>query len=226
MDTAKHTQHPRTALVAGPTGLVGSALIRRLLAVPTAGPVLAVSRRPLSDHPQLTVLPVPDGGALQLPVAVDDFYCALGTTLKRAGSRQAFRAIDVDLVIALAKAARSAGAQRAVVVSAIGANPRSTSFYLRCKGEMEAAVATLGFHSLHFMQPSLLMGERTEHRWGEGVAQRLAPLYAPLLVGGLSRYRPVSGETVAARMQTVMATAAPGVHRHTFGTAQRLSSSG
>lgn len=226
MDSAKHTQHPRTALVAGPTGLVGSALIRQLLAAPTAGPVLAVSRRPLSDHPLLTVLPMPDGITLQPPVAVDDFYCALGTTLKRAGSRQAFRAVDVDLVIALAKAARAAGAQRAVVVSAIGANPRSNSFYLRCKGEMEAAVATLGFDALHFMQPSLLMGERAEHRWGEGVAQRLAPLYAPLLVGGLSRYRPVSGETVAAHMRTVMATAAPGVHRHTFGTAQRLSSSG
>src|SRR3982751_4961884 len=133
----------RTALVAGATGLIGQALLAQLLADDRYGRVEVVARRPLTSalarHPRLGVR---IGDAAELAGGApraDDVYIALGTTIKVAGSETAFRAVDFDLVVAIARAAHRAGATRLGVVSALGADATSLVFYNRVKGEMEAA---------------------------------------------------------------------------------------
>lgn len=212
----KNKGAPYSVLLAGATGLVGASLLDALLADARFQRVLAPTRRPLPAHPKLqgqALASAEREGAAEFGV-VDGYLCALGTTLKAAGSRAAFRAVDVDLVLQLAKRARAAGARTAVVVSSVGADARSASFYLRCKAEMEAGLAALGFERTHLLQPSLLLGARDQRRPGEGLAQRLAPLYTPLMAGPLSRYRPVSAAAVAQRMVDAMFMTEPGVHRH------------
>ena len=132
----------RTALLAGATGLVGGHLLRRLFADPRYRQVIAVSRKELGiEHPKLRPV-ITDFDAIEAAVAglgetVDDAFCALGTTVKTAGSRAAFRRVDFGYVVAFARAARAAGAQRLMLVSAMGASARSGIFYLRVKGETE-----------------------------------------------------------------------------------------
>jgi uncharacterized protein YbjT (DUF2867 family) len=207
----------RTALVAGPTGLIGAQLLQRLLHDPAYGEVRALTRRPLgiqhaglrelqTDYARIDVL----GEAL----AVDDVFCCLGTTLASAGSRAAFEDVDYRMVVDVARAARAAGAQQFLVVSAVGASRHSLAFYSRVKGRMETAIAQLDYAAVHILRPSLLLGERTQSRPGEELAQRLAPSLTPLFRGPLSRYRPVSGADVAEAMQRLALRGQPGVHVH------------
>ena len=172
---------PRTALVAGATGLIGQALLAQLLDNDRYGRVEVVARRPLTSplarHPRLAVR-IGDGAALAgAEPRADDVYIALGTTIKVAGSEAAFRAVDFDLVVAIARAARQAGASRLGVVSALGADATSLVFYNRVKGEMEAAVRSLGYSSVVIARPSLLLGDRAAlgqpTRRGEVWAARL-----------------------------------------------------
>lgn len=208
---------PRTALVAGATGLVGSALLRQLLDHPGYAEIRVIGRRPpaleagkirflSSDFRNLAEL------APQL--GVDDAYCCLGTTIKAAGSREAFEKVDYHMVVDLARAAHAAGAKRFLVVSAIGASERSPAFYSRVKGRMEKDVMALPFVAVHVVQPSLLLGERAELRPGERVAQKLSPALAAFLRGPLAKYAPVRGEDVAASMVTLAFGGARGAHRH------------
>ena len=187
----------RTALVAGASGLIGGHLLDLLLADTRYREVHSFGRRTLSrQHPKLVQHKV-DFARLQdtaLPAAQDAF-CCLGTTLKKAGSQEAFRAVDHDAVLAFARAARAAGVQRFLVVTALGANARSRIFYNRVKGQVEEALVSLGFDSLVIAQPSLLLGERTEKRTGEraaiAVSRALEPLLRPLAS------RPIESRTVA-----------------------------
>jgi uncharacterized protein YbjT (DUF2867 family) len=145
--------------------------------------------------------------------AVDDAYIALGTTIKAAGSEAAFRRVDFDFVVNTARAARAAGATRLAVVSALGANARSRVFYNRVKGEMQAAIAQLGFESVLIAQPSLLMGDRAALgqpvRSGEVWATRLL---APVMWMVPRNVRPIPALTVAGAMLTATLAGRPGVH--------------
>ena len=168
---------PQHILLAGATGLTGEHLLDRLLNEPTVTRVLAPSRKPLAEHPRLenqvgdpaVVLP-------QLRGQVDIAYCCLGTTLKQAGSEQAFRAVDLDMVVAFAKRAREMGARHLIVISAIGADPKSSIFYNRIKGQMEDALKAQGWPQLTIVRPSLLLGERLEPRLAEQLAGPLSRL--------------------------------------------------
>jgi len=168
---------PQHVLLAGATGLTGEHLLDRLLSEPTITRVLAPSRRPLAEHPHLEN-PVGDPTAFlpQLNGRVDIAYCCLGTTIKQAGSEQAFRAVDLDMVVAFAKRAREMGARHLIVISALGADRRSSIFYNRVKGEMEYALRAQDWPQLTICRPSLLLGERTEPRLGEKVAGPLSRL--------------------------------------------------
>ena len=206
----------RTAWIAGSTGLVGSALLGLLLEHPDYRLVHALVRR-LPDHPvshdKLRYHPVEFLHLPALPSA-DDAYIALGTTLRDAGSQEAFRRVDFDAVLATARAAREAGATRLAVVSALGADARASVFYNRVKGEMEEAVAGLGYSSVVIAQPSLLLGDRA------ALGQSLRPaevwserLLRPVLGLVPKAIRPIEAGAVAHELVRALTSAAPGVQR-------------
>ena len=207
----------RTALVAGATGAVGNALLERLLADARYGQVKVLTRRPLAQsHPKLESLALDDKGPALLgaKLAADDVFCCLGTTLKKAGSKAAFERVDYHLVLELARAARAQGAEQFLVVSSVGASLKASSFYLRVKARMEQAVQELGYNSSHVLRPSLLIAARQESRPGERLAQKLAPLFSPLLAGKLAIYRAVPAADVATAMVTLALRRSPGTHTH------------
>lgn len=209
----------RTALIAGSTGLIGQSLLRKLLDSPVYDRVVAVTRRPLPlAHPKLSN-PLSDFehlGALGEQLKADDVFCCLGTTTAKAGGRAGLERVDYHMVVDLARAARRAGAERFLVVSAAGASLRSPAFYSRVKARMERSVAEAGYPAVHILRPSLLLGERGESRPAEALAQKLAPLLAPLLVGPLAPYKPVHAEAVADAMLTLALEPASGVHVHHY----------
>ena len=196
----------RSALVLGATGLCGGHLVDLLLEHAGFDPVVTLTRRALTrHHPKLRahVVDFADPTSLTEHLQVDVVFCCLGTTIKKAGSQAAFRAADLELPLALAREARAAGVRQLIVVSSIGANPRSRIFYSRVKGELEAALSGLGFPSLTLLRPSILLGRRAESRPGEAVGQAVLGPLAPLFVGPLRRYRPIAALDVARAMRTL-----------------------
>ena len=151
---------PRSVAIAGATGLVGRCILQGLLDDPAVTRVHALVRRPMAQsHPKLQVQVVDFKAVPALP-PVDEVYLALGTTIKIAGSQAAFRAVDFDANFAVARAAIAAGARRAGLVSAMGADAKSTIFYNRVKGELEDALAQEGLETLAIARPSMLLGDR------------------------------------------------------------------
>ena len=207
------TYSTRTALVAGATGLVGQAILALLLADKRYTTVHVVGRRaPDVQHPKLQVHISTSLTNWACP-AVDDVFIALGTTIKVAGSKAAFKAIDFDAVVAIARAAKAAGASRLAVVSAMGASPQSGVFYNQVKGEMEAAVNALGFETLVIARPSLLAGDRDALKQPERVAEKLSlvafKLLRPLIP---ANYRSINASSVAEAMVRTLQTAGSGQH--------------
>ena len=136
-------------------------------------------------------------------VTADDVFCCLGTTIKKAGSQEAFRKVDLSLVVDVAKVMRKQGAEQFIVISAMGANSSSKVFYNRIKGEMEEALKVLGYPCVRIIRPSLLLGHREEFRLGERIGILMSPLWKLLLVGSLKKYRPVQADVVARFMVKV-----------------------
>jgi uncharacterized protein YbjT (DUF2867 family) len=198
------TQEARTkqALLAGATGLVGGQLLTRLLAHPAYSRVEVLVRRELPVRNPKLVQRVVDFEHLEAVsgISADDVFCCLGTTIRKAGSQQAFRRVDHDYPLALAGLAKAAGAQQFLMVSALGADARSSVFYSRVKGETERDIAATGLTKVVFMRPSLLRGERQEVRTGERVGSVVGWLIAPLLIGPLRKYLPIDADHVAAAM--------------------------
>ncbi|HLZ44422.1 MAG TPA: NAD(P)H-binding protein [Gemmatimonadales bacterium] len=196
----------RTALLAGATGLVGSHALQLLLADDTWARVITVGRRPVAQSHAKLEQRILDLGAIEavsdLPHA-DDVFCCLGTTIKQAGSQPAFRRVDHDFVVALARAGVRGGATQLLLVSAVGADSESRIFYSRVKGEAEMAVRKLPYRAVQIFRPSILLGKRAEFRLGERVAVFVAPVMPLFLPGGLRRYRPVAAATVARAMVNI-----------------------
>jgi uncharacterized protein YbjT (DUF2867 family) len=187
---------PRKALLAGATGLVGRALLPRLLASPRRDEVHLLLRRAVPDLPTHAKLGVHQVDFQDLPPLppLDDVFIALGTTIKVAGSQAAFRAVNLDAVVNTARAARKAGATRLGVVSALGADAKSGVFYSRVKGEMQQAVSGLGYESVVIVQPSLLVGDRTTL----GQPVRAGEVWGARLLSWLPRsVRPIPAQVVA-----------------------------
>lgn len=193
----------KSALVIGGSGLVGSHCLEELLLLPQYGAVKALARRPLGrEHPRLEQIEADfaELDAVAGRLGAEEVFCCLGTTMRKAGSRDAFRHVDFELPLRVAQAVRAQGASEFVLVSSLGADPASSSFYLRVKGELEEAVSRVGFESLIIMRPSLLRGRRAEWRWGEGMAKLVLGTISPLLRGSFRRYRPIRARTVARAM--------------------------
>lgn len=210
--------HP-DALLAGATGLVGCEIGRLW---PGPGTLHSLVRRATPSGPGRQVHVVDFAALPALPHAGTAF-CALGTTIKTAGSQAAFRAVDFDAVLAFAVAAKAAGVSRFAVVSALGADARSGTFYSRVKGEAEAALSELGFRSLLIARPSLLVGDREAlgqpARRGETLAFALTRPLAPLIP---AVWRPIAAATVAQALLRAAADARPGVQVLTSAQMQSL----
>lgn len=168
---------PQHILLAGATGLTGEHLLDRLLNEPTVSRVLAPTRRRLAEHPRLEN-PIGNLADLlpRLEGQVDVAYCCLGSTIKQAGSQEAFRAIDHDLVVAYAQRARDLGARHLLVISAIDADATSSTFYNRVKGETEQSLIAQDWPQLTIARPSILLGNRAEPRLTEQLAGPLSRL--------------------------------------------------
>lgn len=218
----------RSAIIAGATGLVGQSILQGLLADESVAQVHSLGRRPLPfTHPKLTGHVVDFANLPALPRA-DEVYLALGTTIKIAGSRARFRAVDFDANLAVARAALAAGATRVGLVSAMGADRSSPVFYNRVKGELEEALGRLPLAGLVIARPSLLVGDRDAlgqpprrgEQWGDAIG-RLFGFLIP------RNYKPVSATAVArALLLTVPAASGPvlllsGAMRHAAGQPYR-----
>lgn len=196
-------------MLAGASGLVGGYCLQRLAASPHYRRVVVVTRRDLgalAAHPTVDQAIV-DFSRLEEhneALAGDHVFCALGTTIKKAGSRDRFREVDYEYPLRLARVTRNAGATHFALVSSIGANAASRTFYLRVKGELEQALQDIGFPGITIVRPSVIAGPRTEFRLGERLARwvlRLAP----------QQWRPVHADTIAAAMVARAMAATPGV---------------
>jgi uncharacterized protein YbjT (DUF2867 family) len=216
----------KVALLAGASGLVGTYALDALLDAPDIGRVFAITRRPLGrEHPRLANRIVQfDRLEAQLKgTACHIALCCLGTTIRQAGSEQAFRQVDIEYVLAFARAAKAAQAQRFVVVSSAGADVGSRNFYLRTKGEMEHALASVGFASLDILQPGPVLGWRSQMRPLDLALRVLMPLLNPFLVGAREAYRGISAQTLAVAMIGATRSGRRGVQRYTYSDMQALS---
>ena len=212
---AADVQAGRVVMVAGATGLVGREVLAALSADRNTHSIHVVGRRApksLPPYPRAAIQAhTVDFAQLPALPSVDDVYIALGTTIAVAGSQEAFRAVDHDAVLAVARAAQLAGARRLAVVSAMGADPASRIFYNRVKGETEAALAALGYETLVIARPSLLVGDRAAlaqpKRKGETLGQWAMAVLRPVIP---ANYRAIAARDVAAAMLRTMAKGAAG----------------
>ena len=205
----------RTALVGGASGLVGSHVVRLLLEDPAYTRVTVLARRELPlSHKKLEQRVTSFDRLAQIAdfPRVHDVFCCLGTTMKQAGSPEAFRTVDYTYVVELARVAVRHRASQFLVVTAVGADPRSRILYSRVKGEAEEAVRRLQFESMQIFRPSLLVGARAQSRPAERVVGLLSPLVAWAFVGPLARYRPIKAEAVARAMVRVAREAPNGTN--------------
>lgn len=204
----------RSALLLGATGLVGGHCLDLLLAHSTWSRVVVLGRRMLPrEHPKLEQHVV-DFDKLDSHTEcfrADDVFCCLGTTIKQAGSEEAFRQVDFGYVTKAARVAATQGTEQFGLVSALGAGARSRVFYNRVKGEAEDTVRALPFRSVHILRPSLLLGQRKELRLGERIAEAAARPIGPLMRGPLRCLRPIPARAVAAALVRLAEERRPGV---------------
>ncbi|HSV96434.1 MAG TPA: NAD-dependent epimerase/dehydratase family protein [Spirochaetota bacterium] len=196
----------KTALVAGATGLIGGHVLRLLLENDHYAAVKALTRRSTGvSHAKLAehIVDFDDANTLAPHAAADDVFCCLGTTIKKAGTKEAFYTVDFTYPLSLAKVCAASGAGQFLIVTALGADPRSPVFYNRVKGEVEAALRETAFRAVHIFRPSLLLGERKEKRPAEEIAGVLSRALAPLMAGPLAKYRPIEARHVARAMVAI-----------------------
>jgi uncharacterized protein YbjT (DUF2867 family) len=215
------------AIVAGASGLTGKALLQLLLDQPRYDEVVTLDRRATTAHSvKHRPLQVDFDHLSPLPTC-DDAYCCLGTTSKKAGSKEAFRKVDLEYVLAFATATLAAGAKQFLVISALGANASSGVFYSRIKGETELAVSSIGFEAVHIFRPSFLVGvadqKRDESRPIEGLSIAAFKALSPILVGPARKYRPIGVDAVSRAMLAAAAAGKRGVHTYESGEMQKLA---
>ena len=205
----------KTALVVGATSLVGKELVKVLLASDKYNKIIVWVRQTVGiDHKKLEEKQIHFEilNSYEIDKAVDHLYCCLGTTIKKAGTQKAFKAVDFGYPLLLAGKAKDAGVQQFIIISAMGAAVNAMSFYSRTKGEMEEALQRLDLHGLQIVRPSLLLGKREEFRIGEQLAAMLAGLIPFLFIGSLKKYKPIPVREVAYAMYRIANQARPGNH--------------
>ena len=193
----------KTALIAGATGLVGQALLQKILDSKYYSKLIVLVRNPLDiKHEKLVEYKIDFNtiAELTLDANIDDVFCCLGTTIKTAGSKAAFTKVDYSYVVQLAEWANVHHCQQFSVISSVGASTSTSNFYLKTKGDMEDAVGRLGLPGVHIYRPSLLIGQRNEFRLGEKIAAQLMRISKPLFKGKLRKYQAITAEALAQAM--------------------------
>jgi uncharacterized protein YbjT (DUF2867 family) len=217
------------AIVIGATGQTGELLTEELLNDNAFQKVRVLTRKPIAkSHDKLESVIVNFGSLSELKKAMgegDIIFSCIGTTMKNVhGERDLYRSIDFDINVNAAKLGYENGFMKFVLMSAVGANPASSNFYLRLKGETEEAIAAIPFASIHIMQPSLLLGRRKENRGGEQIVQLFSKAISILLVGRLQKYRPIASAAVANAMIAASKLTTNGVHRYEYAEMTSLLS--
>ncbi len=218
-------QKVRNALIAGASGLVGGHCLELLLKSERYSQVISIGRREVPViHPRLEqkIIDFDKLHAYYSELDVDDVFCCLGTTIKRAGSKEAFYKVDHTYVVELARVTANKGASQFIVISSMGADAESMFFYNKVKGEMERDIQQPGFEAVHILRPSLLLGNREEERTGEKLASKILKPLSSLMIGPLKEYKPIEAETVAHAMVNVAAQQGKGVHIYSSGEIAEL----
>ena len=213
------------ATIVGSTGLIGSLLLEELLNDPYFTTVRILIRRPLDvSHPKLEkkIVDFTDSDSLLVALSNSDvIFCSVGTTQKQVkGDKEAYRKIDYDIPVNLARFAKMVGCEKFVLVSSVGANSKGGNFYIRLKGEVEDAVRTVGLRSLHIMRPSFLLGARKEFRIGEVIGKPLMQLFSFAIP---SKYKAIAAKDVAKAMAAVAKKNDEGVFVYEYDQIKNLS---
>lgn len=193
----------KRAIVFGSSGLIGSYLVKQLCKLPDYKEIICINRTPqnfefsnvveiINDFSDLT--------ALSKIIKADEVYCCLGTTIKKAGSKENFKSVDFTLPLEIGKACKKNGVDHYLLVSSIGANAESGNFYLQTKGRLEQDLFKLSLPDLSIVRPSMLLGPRKESRFGEEAGKILMKVFSPLMIGKLNNYKAIQAEVVAKSM--------------------------
>ena len=203
----------KTALVIGSSGLIGSHLVIQLLSNPNFDKVIVFNRRPcLILHPKIEehLIDFNDLKPIEPFVKGDVMFCTMGTTIKKAGSKEAFRLVDVVYPEQFAQMALSNQVKQFLLISSLGADLESTNFYLKTKGEIETFLQQSAFNSVSILRPSLLLGDRKEFRLGEKLATYILPVLSLFLIGPFKKYKAIEAKTVAKAMVNIALQNKPG----------------
>ncbi|CAG9614298.1 hypothetical protein BACCIP111899_03525 [Bacillus rhizoplanae] len=207
----------RTALVLGASGLVGQEVTQLLIDSDYYDSVTIFVRKPLEwEHEKLQQKQVDFSILEQYKefFAVDDVFNCLGTTIKKAKTKENFKKVDYDYTIRAARLAEEQGVQNFLVISSMGAKPKSLFFYSQVKGQMEEDIQKLVIEGIHIFRPSLLLGEREEFRFGERIGEKISGIMPFLFKGSFTKYKPISAEQVARGMYVTALREESGVHVH------------
>ena len=188
----------KTAIIIGATGLIGGTLVEQILENPAYSKVVLLLRKPLNiNHSKLFQEVLDFDNPDTSKIVGDDLFCAMGTTLAKAGSKEAQYKIDCTYPFEIGKIAKANGVKQYILVSSIGADFSSSNFYLKTKGDLEQKIKSLNFQNFVSLRPSFLLGDRKEFRLGEKIGVVMAKILSPLMIGGLKKYRGIEASKVA-----------------------------
>lgn len=207
----------KSALLVGASGLVGGELLNCLLIGQEYSEVLILVRKPLGlKHPKLKehLIEFEDLAQYKDLFKVNDVFCCLGTTIKKAGSQDAFKKVDVEYPLEIARLAKEMRAEKFLIISSMGANSKSAVFYSRMKGMLEQRLKEIWSESLYIFRPSLLLGDRKEIRFGESASAFLTKGISFIFVGALKKYKPIAAETVANGLYKAAQSNSEGIHTY------------
>jgi uncharacterized protein YbjT (DUF2867 family) len=216
----------KTALVLGASGLVGNELVKVLIQQNKYEKIYLLVRTPIEVKHSSCELHIIDFDQLHTHSElfhVTDVFCCLGTTIKKAKSKAAFRKVDYEYPVEAAKLASFSGVEKFLIITAMGSNSKSMIFYNQVKGQVEESLAKLNLPSVHIFRPSLLLGKRAEFRFGEKIAEKSSVFFNALMVGPMRPYKAIEARTVAAAMAAVAATSKSGVNIYPSQEIERIA---